>query len=107
MFDHILDCIPNVAHLCDVRNEQNMTPLTLAAHSGSKVMMEHLLERSSSVQRTDGQQPTVLSAHLWIQIPLICVLYPLAGPVTCLIYPLKSFDVIPGSSQGVLEHVVR
>merc|ERR1712046_327336 len=59
-----------------------MSPLVLAADIGSSVMFEHILERARKVQ--------------WSY-----------GPVTCLLYPLKDFDLIPGKPEGALEKIVN
>merc|ERR1740130_284453 len=68
--------------LWQLHNNADQTPLVLAAHRGSRLMFEHVLERSKKVQ--------------WSY-----------GPVTCLIYPLAEFDLIPGDPQGALEVIVN
>ena len=90
MYDHI--CVRYEKHIENEgvkedhiehwRNEEHMTPLVLAAQLGLRETFEHILERSKRVQ--------------WSY-----------GPVTCVVHPLSYFDIMVGSEEGALEHIVN
>lgn len=65
-------------------NCDNLTPLTLAASTGNKDMLSHLIEKGREVQ--------------WSY-----------GPVTCVLYPLEELDTLfnEDGRKGALECIVE
>ncbi len=88
------------SHLCrdlhlflNVLNNDGMSPLTLAASLGHKVMFSHILERSKMVHWTWG--------------PVSCTLYPIAGldlPPQAH-YSTQSVDERP-APRSALDHLI-
>eukprot|EP00300_Choanocystis_sp_HF-7_P017108 c19633_g1_i1.p1 GENE.c19633_g1_i1~~c19633_g1_i1.p1 ORF type:complete len:995 (+),score=216.02 c19633_g1_i1:47-2986(+) len=89
MFDFVLGLIEeqrkvdkDFPDLMLAENVDGLTPLTLAACDGHSMMFTHLVDKSKRVQ--------------WQY-----------GPVTCVLYPLEGFDLIPGQRMGAIEHIVE
>eukprot|EP00300_Choanocystis_sp_HF-7_P009494 c16463_g1_i2.p1 GENE.c16463_g1_i2~~c16463_g1_i2.p1 ORF type:complete len:552 (+),score=120.76 c16463_g1_i2:546-2201(+) len=68
--------------LSSTKNDQNLTPLGLAAYNGASRMFAHLMDKSKKVAWT-------------------------YGPVTCTLYPMEGFDSsYDHKNKGAIQHIV-